>query len=185
MFKILCTGSPTRKTLARGVQEVFPTAEFVHLSNGYDFTTVEGLDKFRSIISNYNVFINASRIDLGIQSTLLQIVRDEWASGHVFNIGTVLEHDYFDWYDPSVTKDKLALRAMSLSMCSEEFKTTHIVMGGIRDESVNSDMKMNPVHVAKTIKWIMESTDIHVPIIGIENDYWIKDWKEQKAKGLK
>ena len=53
-------------------------------------------------------------------------------------------------------------------------------MGGIQDESTDSDVKLNPVHVANVIKWILESKVIHVPIIGIENDYWNPNWSKIK-----
>jgi len=181
--KILCTGNPNKGTLAKGIREVFPDADFVHLSNGYDFTTQAGLDKFREKIKDYNLFINASRINLGVQLSLLKITREEWLAGHVFNIGSVLEYEHFSWFDPKVTEDKLILRAASIDMCSEKFKTTHIIMGGCKDESPNKDVKMDPASVAKIIQWIANAPNIHIPIIGIENDYWISDWQEQKNKG--
>ena len=181
VFKILCTGDPNKATLAKGIQQVFPTAEFVYLSAGYDFTTVAGLDKFRTTIKNYNVFVNASRIDFGVQQALLRIVREEWKAGHVFNIGSVVEYDHFNNLYPDVAKDKLELRKLSIGMCTEQFKTTHIVMGGIKDQSANSELKLDPIHVAKTIKWIVETNDIHVPIIGVENDYWNPEWSKIKC----
>lgn len=183
MFKILCTGNPNKGTLARGVKEVFPDAEFIHLSAGYDFKTQLGLDKFREKIRQFNVFINASRIDLDVQLNLLNITREEWYEGHVFNIGSVIEYDYFNWFDPKVAANKLLLREKSLEMCSQKFKTTHVIMGGCKDESPNKDVKMDPAHVARTIKWIMEANEIHIPIIGIENDYWLENWDELKRNG--
>lgn len=192
MLKILCTGNPNDNTLAKGIKEVFPEAEFIHLSAGYDLTTDEGLEKFRAKIRDYNVFINASRIGFGVQCTLLKIAREEWDTGHVFNIGSVLENDFFEWFSPEDAKDKKALRQLSLDLSSEHFKTTHIVTGGFTDRSPQAHWKMSPLNIARAIKWILESKDFYVPIIGVENDYWLKgqpgstgDWHKDKARALK
>lgn len=182
MFKILCTGNPNKGTIAHAICEVFPNAEFVYLSAGYDFTTTDGLYKFREKLKNYNVFINSSRIDIGVQIKLLKIASETPCIKNVFNIGTVLEHTYFNWLDPLVAEDKLKLRDMSLDLCCNQFRTTHLIVGGFKDESPNKELKMDPIHIANAIKWILHS-DFHVPIIGIENDYWNNNWQSLKDKG--
>ena len=191
-FKILCTGNPERMTIAKAIKEVFPDAEFIHMSVGYDFTTNDGLERFRQRIRNYNVFVNASRIDHEVQINLLKITREEWSEGHVFNIGSVLEYDFFKWISPETHVAKNKLRQLSLDLSSEKFKTTHIIVGGFKDESEQSESKMDPKHVAKMIEMILSINDFHVPIIGIENDYWLRsplygaqdEWPALKLKGL-
>lgn len=192
MYKILCTGNPDKLTLAKAIKEEMPETHFIHLSVGYDFKSEEGFDKFRNIISQYNVFINSSRIDHGIQERLLRITREVWEQGHVFNIGSVLENDFFSWFSPEGAESKVRLRQLSLDLCSETFKTTHIVTGGFTDTSPNSQYKMNPKNISKIIKWIMNEKDFYVPIIGIENDYWLQgkdgqhgDWHSMKLNALK
>ena len=192
MHKILCTGNPNDSTLAKGIKEVFPDADFIHLSVGYDLTTEQGLEKFKNKIRDYNVFINSSRIADGVQCSLLTIARQEWSEGHVFNIGSILENDFFEWFSPDDAKDKKKLRQLSLDLSSDKFKTTHIVTGGFVDRSPHAHLKMNPSNIANAIKWILEAKDFYVPIIGVENDHWIKkenapfgDWHELKANSLK
>jgi hypothetical protein len=191
-MKILCTGNPNIKTIATAVRNIFPDADFVHKSNGYDLLTQEGLQKFRSKIKDYDVFINASVIANGVQSTLLKIVREEWTSGHVINIGSTMEFRFFNHIDPQRAESKLALRNLGLDMYSEEFRVTHFIVGGHRDRSPSSEGKMDTAHIANTIKWVLDSREhFHVPIIGVENDFWNKgqpgsgcDWQALKNKGL-
>jgi hypothetical protein len=190
-MKILCTGNPDIWTIAHGVNKVFTDCEFVHKSNGYDFLTQEGLDKFRHKVKDFDVFINASRIQHGVQSTLLKIVREEWTKGHVINIGTTMEFHFFHHIDPECAKDKLKLRNLSLDMYDEQFRTTHLIVGGHKDMSGRGEDKLDSIHIANAIKWVLESSKLfHVPIISVENDFWNKgqegsgcDWNELKDKG--
>jgi hypothetical protein len=193
MHKILCTGNPNKQgTLANIVKEVFPSTDFVHLSAGYDFTTSEGLEKFRNKIKDYNVFINATHSQIrGLQIKLLKIAREEWSDGHVFNIGSVLENDFFSWFSPEDAEEKRQLRTLSLDLCSERFKTTHLVVGGFKDQKPDAPFKMDPIHIIKGIEWVLAADGFHVPIIGIENDYWNKgqpgssgNWDDLKTRGL-
>lgn len=192
MFKILCTGNPNKNTIAKAVKIVFPDADFVHLSAGYNFTEIAGLNKFKEKVKDYNVFINASHIGNDIQLNLLKITREIWESGHVFNIGSVIEYDFFNWVSPDRAENKKRLKTLSLELCSEKFKTTHMIVGASKDQKPNAAFKMDPIHIANAIKWIVEATEFHVPVIGIENDYWNKgqlgehgDWQEGKNRGLK
>ena len=72
-YKILCTGNPNKPGIAKSVFERFPDTTFLHLSNGYDLTSLDGQDKFKSIIKNYNVFINVSQLKDNSQEKLLKI----------------------------------------------------------------------------------------------------------------
>ena len=190
-MKILCTGNPDTRTIASAVRQVYPDADFIHLSNGYDLLTEEGLLHFRNKIKEYDVFINASVIANGVQTTLLKIVRDEWEAGHVINIGTTMEFHFFHHIDPPRAESKLALRNLGLDMYDENFRVTHLIVGGHKDCSPTSDGKMDSIHSANTIKWVLDaSKDFHVPIISVENDFWNKgqpgsgcNWQELKNKG--
>ena len=191
-MQILCTGNPNIRTIANAVRKVFPHADFIHRSNGFDLQTEEGLQKFRDRIQHYDVFINASVIANGVQTTLLKIVREEWESGYVINIGTTMEFDFFHHIDPERAKSKLELRNTSLNMYDDKFRTTHLIVGGHKDRSPSGNNKMDPIHIADTIKWVLDSSKyFHVPIIGLENDFWNKgqpgsgcNWQELKNKGL-
>jgi len=166
-FKILCTGNPTNAGIAQAVQEFFPDTTFVSRSHGYDLSTTVGLDKFASIVKNYNVFINNSQISPGTQERLLNIVHSNWTSGHVFNIGSIAEYKKWEWFDPAYTQEKRSLKENSLAMCTENFKTTHIIVGGFQDSSSADPARMNPLEIVKFIKYILES-NINIPLIGIE-----------------
>ena len=134
---------------------------------GVDLLTQEGLDHFKSIISNYNVFINVSRIENRTQEKLLRIAHNEGMKGHVFNIGSTAEYKRWEWYDTDYTDEKRQLRETSLNLCTEFFKTTHIVVGGFRDYENNSNDQMDPAEIVKMIHYVIRSP-INIPIVGIE-----------------
>lgn len=190
-MKILCTGNPHKATIANSIAKVFNNVDFVHLSNGYDFKTEIGLKKFENIIDNYDVFINASRIDTGIQIKLLKIIHNRWHQGHVINIGSTMEFHFFNHIDPVCAEDKLNLRKLSLDMYNENFRTTHLQVGGFKDRSSNGHLKMDSIHIANTIQWILhQSPHFHIAQISVENDFWNKgqegagcNWQELKNKG--
>lgn len=185
-FKIACTGDPNKLTIANGISKVFDDVDFIHRSVGYDLLTSTGLSRFEDTIKNYNVFINASRIDIGVQIKLLEITNKVWSSGHVFNIGSVLEYNYFNYLDEEVAKDKQHLKKIGLEMLNDLFRTTHVTVGGLKNTNEETSLKMDPVHVATTIKWILDSNKhFHIPVIGIENDFWDNEnWNKVKQDGL-
>ena len=166
-LKILCTGNPNKIGIASAIADRFPNADFIYLSNGYDLTIDDGQYKFRSIIKNYNVFINVSQLSTGSQEKLLKIAHEEGLKGHVFNIGSIAEYKRWDWYDINYTNEKRNLRETSLDLCSEFFKTTHIIVGGFQDSSNNHPDRMNPTEVVKAIEYVLNSI-VNIPIIGIE-----------------
>ena len=166
-LKILCTGNPNKVGITKAVVETFPDVDCIHLSNGYDLVTAEGQEKFKSIIKNYNVFINVSQLSNGAQEKLLKIAHKSGMKGHVFNIGSIAEYKRWEWYDANYTAEKRRLRETSLDLCSEMFKTTHVVVGGFRDSSKDNIERMDPVEIVKIIKYILESP-INIPIVGVE-----------------
>ena len=165
--------------IPRAIRQVFPDTEFISTSSGWDLN--QDFDKFRAKIKDYNVFINVAQLATGSQVKLLEIVGSEWQSGWVFNIGSVAEYKKWEWLDPGYTQDKRLLRDTSIELCSEHLKTTHITVGGFKDESNESDTKMDPLNIANTIRWIIDS-DFHVPVIGIEQirDEVVKKWKNKQ-----
>jgi hypothetical protein len=166
-FKILCTGNPETSVIACAVKQVFPQADFATKSVGYDLRMWDPADEeyFKKQIINYNVLINASFIANGAQQKILEITKDCWSSGHVFNIGSTAEYEGRNSYLPHYSVQKRALRDMSLSLCSQKFKTTHITIGRLND--VNTVTHLDPVHIAKAIEWILKN-EVNIPIIGIE-----------------
>lgn len=172
--KILCTGNPDRLgTIAAGVRELFPSAEFVSLSAGYDlsFRTPGSLELFQERIKSYNILINSSFIENGAQEQILSATHAVWRHGHVINVGSTSESDPDNYSRPEYARAKLALRRKSLSLYTYRFRTTHIVLGGIQNEQ-HPDW-LSPVRIAGVIKWILEA-DFDVPIIGVEpeKDPW-------------
>jgi len=164
---VLCTGNPSKPGISRALFNKFPTAKFIHLSNGYDLTSVEGQKKFESIIKNFDVFVNVSQLKNGAQEELVKIAYQSGMQGYVFNIGSIAEYKRWHWYNAEYTEEKLSLRETSLDLCTEFFKTTHIVAGGFQDFTSQDPNRMDPEIIVQMISLIL-SIDINVPIIGIE-----------------
>ena len=168
-FKVLCTGNPLDRGIAMAVKKVFPDADFISRTNGFDLTFPNSGDeqRFRDKIKGYNVFINNAHIQRGTQEKLLRIVREHWSEAHVFSIGSLDEHNKWTGPDMEYANEKRQLREASLELGDESFKTTHIVVGGFQALTKGSDICMDPIHIAKTIEWILEA-DFEVPLIAIE-----------------
>jgi hypothetical protein len=94
----------------------------------------------------------------------------------VFNIGSISEHKKYSWADPDYAIEKQKLRELSLELGDEKFKTTHMIVSGFQAASPGSDKTMDPLHIAKTIQWILNA-EFQIPIIGVEqmSDY-IRDF---------
>jgi hypothetical protein len=168
-YRILCTGNPEDRGIARAISTIFPDADFCSRANGFDlsFPSDEIEKQFRKKLKDYNVFINNAYIDYGCQERILKIVRQEWQEGHIFNIGTLEEYEKWAWKEPGYTEEKRRLRELGLEMGDEKFKTTHIIVGGFQALTPGSSHTMDPIHIAESIKWIVESP-FEVPIIGIQ-----------------
>lgn len=170
-FKILCTGNPDHYTVARGVRQTFSNVDFACRSTGYDLTMWENETEnhFRDNIMNYNVLINSSFIANGAQQKILEVTKECWKDsiGYVFNIGSTAEYVGRDSFLPHYSVQKRALRDMSLALCSNTFRTTHLTVGGLNDNKPEHTDWLDPFSVAETIKWVL-SLDISIPIIGVE-----------------
>lgn len=165
--KILCTGNPNTSAIAHAVKQIFPQADFASRSTGYDLRMWEPSDEeyFKKQIINYDVLINGSFISNGAQQKILEITKELWSSGHVFNIGSTAEYEGRNSYLPHYSVQKRALRDLSLSFCNQKFKTTHITIGKLNN--VTDLTHLDPIHIAKAIKWILDN-EVNIPIIGIE-----------------
>ncbi len=168
-YKILCTGNPQDFTVARAIKQVFPSADFACRTTGYDLRMWELSDEehFKKNIVNYNVLINSSFISNGTQQKILEITRELWTEGYVFNVGSTAEYEGRNSFFPLYSVQKRALRDMSLSMCSGKFKTTHITVGGLNDGKQEHTDWLDTIEIANAIKWILDSK-VNIPIIGIE-----------------
>lgn len=166
MMKILCTGNPSAG-IAQSLKLLYPTTTFISRSNGYDLTTQHGLDKFKSLLPNYEVFINHSQLAGNSQSQLLTMVSETWTHGHVINIGSVLEFKRWEFIEPSTAEEKRKLRNLSLELSSEHFKTTHLIVGGLHSHNTDP-LRMHTDRVAETIKWILENKN-HIPLLYVDH----------------
>lgn len=166
-YRILSTGNPDKKGIARELAKEFSNVDFLSVSKGTDLSSQEGQAYFKSIIKDYNVFVNLSNIQNNTQEKLLTLAHEAGMTGHIFNIGSICEYRRWEWYDPKYTAEKRQLRETSLDLCSEKFKTTHIVIGGFQDYEDDSPSRMDPYEVIKIIKYVLEAP-INIPIIGLE-----------------
>ena len=165
MMKILCTGNP-KNGIAQSLQLLYPNTTFISRSNGYDLNTTEGLEKFCNLLPDFNVFINHSQLAGDTQCKLLTAVREAWSTGHVINIGSVLEFKKWEFIEPTAAEEKRKLRDLSLELSTEFFKTTHLIVGGL--QSCNNDpLRIHTDKVAETIKWILENEN-HIPLLYVD-----------------
>lgn len=173
-MNIVCTGNPDKEsTIAHSIKKFFPSTVFLHKSNGYDLQTVNGLILFEAEIKKHDVFINSSYIGPGVQEKLLDATRNVWTSGHVFNIGSTVEYQSFNVEDDTYLESKLSLRNRSIELCRPDFKTTHVIVSGFK----NNDP------IAKTIRWILSVKDADIPIIGVNDNQlseeFLRLWKNK------
>jgi hypothetical protein len=164
-MKILCTGNPAGG-IAQSLQKLYPDTKFISRSNGYDLTTEDGIDKFKALLPRFNVFINHSQLTGDLQRQLLIHASQAWIRGHVINIGSVMEFKKWEWIEPAAAEEKRLLRDLSLELSSEEFKTTHLIVGGL--QSCNDDpLRIHTDKIAETIKWVLENEN-HVPLLYVD-----------------
>jgi hypothetical protein len=167
--KILCTGNPNNpNTVAHAVQKIWPTATFVSRGLGYDFQS-DALDGVAELIAQHNTFINSSYVAPGVQLKLLELARKTWKFGHVINLGSV--HEFA--HDSEYAHSKRALRDRSLELHDYRFRTTHLILGGIRDDHPDHADWLLTDQIAQTIKWIVEQP-FDVPLLNMqaENQPW-------------
>lgn len=177
--KILCSGNPNNMTVARGIKQFFPTAEFASRNTGYDLRlwSIDDELHFKNKIIEYNVFINSSFISNGAQQKLLETTRNAWQShnivGYVINIGSTAEYEGRNTNLPyEYCVQKRALKELSLMYNSNTFKTTHITIGGINDGQPGHENWISVYDIASIIKYVIDHnqqpTAPHISIIGLD-----------------
>lgn len=157
--KVICTGNPNSDTIASAVKKMYPTATFIHLSNGWDLTDTSQDNKLAKLFTKHNTFINASYIAPYVQSRLLDICHSSVKFCDVFNIGST--HEYDELGTIEYKESKLDLRSKSLAYNTFRFKTHHIIIGKIGSEYITLD------RIIDTIKWI-SCQDLEIPLMAIE-----------------
>jgi hypothetical protein len=182
-MKILCTGNPKKPGIAQALSKKFDNITFISQSNGYDLLTVEGIEKFENALSFHTVFVNCSQIGIGVQEQLLKISNKLWKNGVVINIGSVLEFQRWEWIDPETANEKRNLRDLSINLCNEHFKTTHLIVGGFQDTGKHDPLKFNPDCIADTIAWILNN-DMHIAVMSVDKltDTKIQYWRNKQCQ---
>jgi hypothetical protein len=166
MYKVLCTGNPNIRGISKAVKEAFPTAEFISKSKGFDFATEDGISKLKNILKQYNVVINSSYIDSGIQHRILEAANEVNFKGHLFSIGSMAEFKQFSHYRPNYSIEKQQLRDRSVQLMNIDFKTTHVIVSGFQDSTETSNNKMDAIQIVKAIQWVLDCKML-VPIISV------------------
>lgn len=182
---MLCTGNPKDIGIAMEIEKIFPDTIFVSRTSGYDLSTAEGLSKLRTLLRSNNILINNAYVFPGTQEKILLMAREEWQSGHIFNIGSIDEYTKWGWAHPDSAKEKIKLKEVGLNLTDENFKVTHITVGGFKSSTKPHSMpNMDPKHIASTIKWALEA-EFQIPVIGVEQitDY-IRGYFEMKRNGI-
>jgi len=175
-MKILCSGNPNHKTIASGVVQIYPDADFASTSTGYDlrFWEHESETHFRQQIVNYDTFINASFLCKWGQHQLLEITHEVWTDhhiqGHIVNIGSSAElTGAIDnkGYPGNYSIQKSTLCNLSIYYNRKnKIKCSHIIVGGINDGLSGHENWIEPLEIAKTIQYVLEHKH-NVPIISL------------------
>jgi len=171
--RILCTGNPNdAHTIASGIQQIFPNANFASRKTGFDlsFEKENSEQHFRDQLKNYNILINASYIGYGVQQKILKIASETWRHGHVINIGSTAEYNVENYTNVKYAQDKLSLQKLSLQLFNYRFRTTHIILGGIKNHDPDRANWLDSKEIATAIKYVLDST-FDIPIIGIQQEF--------------
>lgn len=165
--KILCTGNPANPSnLAFGIKKIFPDSTFIHLSNGWDLKDQSRDQELAMLFKQHNTFINASYIDVFVQSRLLELCQASVKYCDVFNIGST--HEYDGLGSVNYRDSKIDLRNKSLELNTYRFKTHHIIVGGInKHNTVDTKDWLSIDAVCGIIPWIIDQ-NFEVPIICID-----------------
>jgi hypothetical protein len=167
--KVICTGNPDRLgTIASAVKQKFPDATFISKSLGYDLSNINlnNIEDISKVFKEHNTFINASYIEPYAQSKLLDVCNQNLKFCDVFNIGST--HEYDNLGTEIYKLSKLDLRNKSLCLNTYRFKTSHIIVGGIKKYNDSStDNWIDPNEICDIIVWITQQR-FSVPIISLD-----------------
>jgi hypothetical protein len=164
-MKILCTGNPSKLTIAWAVKQKWPNAQCISLSSGWNLKWVDDTSRsqFKELVTQFDVFINSSFIAPGVQADILNLVVQKWTEadikGHVITIGTTLEN-YVDTKFQTYINDKKKLRELSLLMNDRTgitgVKTSYVVVGGINNQQPQNADFVDPQSVVELIDWVLK-----------------------------
>lgn len=164
---VICTGNPDKPfTIAHGIKKLYPTAIFLHKSNGWDLTDPANDLKIKEQFSKHNMFINASYIGPGIQYKLLELCNQSVKYCDVVNIGSTHEYDNGGYHE--YQQSKLNLRNLSLTLNTSRFKTCHLMLGHLKTSEDAHDRQIDIGTVCNIIPWIFEQ-EFEIPIMCIDN----------------
>jgi hypothetical protein len=174
-MKILCSGNPNDHTIASGIRELYPDADFASRTTGFDlrfWDDVYTKDEFKNQVINYDVFINSSFICGWGQHQLLELTVESWREskhpGHIVNIGSTVEWDGVNSPYGVYVSQKRALQERSLQLnMKNSIRTTHVIVGGINDGKAGHEDWIKPVEIARTIQWVIEKIGPTVPLIAL------------------
>jgi len=175
-MKILCSGNPEHKTIASGIKQIYPDAEFASRATGYDlcFWEHESETYFRNQMIDYDVFINASWLSKWGQHQLLEITHEVWSEnrikGHIINIGSIAElsgvRDDLGYQGP-YSIQKSTLRQLSIYYNRKnDIKCTHVVVGGLNNGKPGTEEFIDPREIAETIRYALENSS-NIPLLSI------------------
>ena len=156
-MKMLCTGNPKTSKVASYIKKEFPMCDFISSTNGWDLIN-DCKQEFIDKIKNYNIFINNAHLS-GHQVKLLDWTNEAWDQGFVFNIGSfseIFDGDTGD-IENNYINDKVKLKKASMSMCNENFKTTHIILDGQCSDNLGPFIRY------------AVGQDIEIPLVVLQN----------------
>jgi hypothetical protein len=175
-MRILCTGNPCHATVASEVKKFWNSAEFASRATGFDFKTwsTPTQELFKKSIVKYNVFINSSYIDSGIQLNLLNATCNAWMGadikGHIVSIGTTLEWKNNVNYIEYITS-KQHLRSRSLELNEQTgitgVKTSYIIVGGVNDGTYENRNNLELSSIIRAMDWVL-NTNERIGLLQIE-----------------
>ena len=177
-MKILITGNP-EKGLASALHQLYPNAEFVSRTNGYDLTTKDGYKQLCDRVTEFDVLINSSALWKFNQTLLLDAVYKRCVEMkhdiHIVNIGSTTDRvkKATSWM---YNAEKKALRDYCNSL-----SLTHVWEGGpkvslISLGSLSNVQAKHPERIcldinraAGYIKWIVDQpADICINEISLD-----------------
>jgi short-subunit dehydrogenase len=170
-MKILITGNPIIG-LAKGLQKVFPTADFISRKTDHDLTNLKTIDEIALKSLEYDVVINNIKLSRFSQTQLLSSISTEWIKhnkkGKIINIGSVADRFIRSISSYSYSSEKNSLKHLSrqLHYCYANkqlpFSSSYIAFGHIDTQfgqAYKNDniKKMSIDQCASIVLWIIEN----------------------------
>jgi len=165
--RVICTGNPDKPfTIAHGIRKLYPDTTFLCKAHGWDLTDDRSYAELKEQFARHNTFINASYIDHGVQSKLLDLCNQSVKFCDVVNIGST--HEYDGGGSVEYRDSKIHLKNLSLNLNTYRFRTCHFILGDLKIAADGHDRQLNIDTVCNMIPWVFEQT-FEIPIISIDN----------------